>query len=312
MSKNSLTDYFDKLNPIDCPSSGCGGLTGRFVSSYPVITRIFTTGNNAAADFVSLTPSFTANVTVQGYNFLSTKRVFLSASDQTAISGGLNITNPLTSVDLFSSYSSISSTFTPFSGFEVTNFTVASDNTITFNVPSISTWGIDLHVIIVNALGHSLPFTEQKGRHPKTPTTTTTTTTMPAFWDYSYWTHSGLNATVLSNVNNGLFTDAAFHVDTAQPGSWLQLDAGTYTPNYTSVTINFQTGGGGSQSPNHIWGVEYSDDGASFTSTGASVDMNNTAPETATWSSVGSHRYWRIILTTRTGTSNYYSEVQFA
>ena len=167
MNKNDFTDYFDRLNPADCLTTGCGGLTGRFVSNYPIITRIFTTGNNKGNEYVSLTPSFTANLTIQGYNFLNTQRVFLSASDQGAISGGHNIVNPLTSVDLFSTYSGISSDFVPFNGFEVNNFTIANDNVITLDVPELSAAGIDLHIIAVNSLGHSLPFTEQIGRHPR-------------------------------------------------------------------------------------------------------------------------------------------------
>jgi len=147
--------------------TSCPGLTGRFISSYPIITRIFTTGNNKGNDYVSLTPAFTANLTVQGYNFLNTQKVFLSASDQGAISGGHNIVNPLTAVDLFSSYSGISADFVPFNGFEVTNFTIANDNVITLDVPELSATGIDLHIIAVNSIGHSLPFTEQVGRHPR-------------------------------------------------------------------------------------------------------------------------------------------------
>jgi hypothetical protein len=170
MNKNDSTDYFDALNPADCPTTGCAGLTGRFVSTYPVITRIFKTGLNKGDEKITLNPTFTANITVQGYNFFNTKKVFLSASDQSALSSGHNITNPLTSVDLFSSYPGISSTFTPFSAYEVTAFTVVDKNHIMLDLPILNQFDLDLYVIIVNTLGHSVPFTEQIGRHPSTST----------------------------------------------------------------------------------------------------------------------------------------------
>jgi hypothetical protein len=150
MNKNSQTEYFTELERLSA-------VKGQEVSNFPQITRLHATTSNTAGS-LSITSGFSANITVKGYNLYNTKKVFLSASDQSTITGGHNIKSALTAVDLFSTYSSLSTTFQSFSGFEVTSFKVVDNQRITLDIPP-GTAGTILNVILVSPIGHSVPFT---------------------------------------------------------------------------------------------------------------------------------------------------------
>lgn len=151
MKKNQCTDYFTELNPLSCETSCCG-LTGRHVSNYPIITRVYPSNNKSSETFTHMS-GFSASVVVEGYNFLNTTDVVLSASDNTIFSA-------LTTVDKFSTKSSISATFTSFTGYKITSFAKPNNHTITFDMPAITapTSGATINIILLNPIGHNIPF----------------------------------------------------------------------------------------------------------------------------------------------------------
>jgi len=149
MNKNSETQYFTELQSLSTNA-------GQQVSNFPEITKIHVTGDKTSGQ-LTLQPGFSASITLEGYNFTNAKKIYLSATNQYSISGGHNIKTSLTGVDLFSTYSSLSTTFQSFSGFEVTTFKIVDNNHITLEIPSL-TGGLDLNIIIVNPIGHSIPF----------------------------------------------------------------------------------------------------------------------------------------------------------
>jgi len=128
------------------------GLSGK-----PTITRIIPTWSQAG---------YSASVTVQGYNFNRTKHLFLSAESGvytnklSAVTGfspfNLNFYPYLFGQDKVAPGSSLSALYPAFSGFEVKveDYSIASDNTLTFTLCATQGEGL-VNIIIVNDAGYS-------------------------------------------------------------------------------------------------------------------------------------------------------------
>lgn len=125
------------------------------------------------------------------------------------------------------------------------------------------------------------------------------------------------NATAcVDNAESG----AAWVVDTTTAqGSYIQIDLGSGNEQELIQARIWTATPAVNLRPEH-WGVYYSDDGLSWTFSGGIVKMNDTPKiaglpdrHIASWSTVGSHQYWRLVLINAPGgpNGNNYAEFEF-
>lgn len=122
----------------------------------------------------------------------------------------------------------------------------------------------------------------------------------------SYWSQSGLSVFIPDNVNNHVFNDSAFHVDSAGVNSYLKFSAAlgeAYM--FTGVKITAL----GTYTA--IWDIEYSDDDSTWYKASLSWNSGTSLISSLTWKNVGEHRYWRLLKTNSAAAGAYISEVQF-
>jgi hypothetical protein len=135
---------------------------------------------------------------------------------------------------------------------------------------------------------------------------------LPAPFDSTHFTHSGLTAFNAAKVWNDILTIAAeggtgaWHTDSAVAGAWLQLDCGVgVTKEYVEARIYVET------SYNGVYDVEYSDNGSSWSLASSAFKPVGPGLFSRKWASVGAHRYWRIKLTNTPGAGSWLDELQF-
>jgi hypothetical protein len=120
------------------------------------------------------------------------------------------------------------------------------------------------------------------------------------------FSQSGLSVFTPANIiddNTGTF---GFHTDSAGIGSFLQVDLGSGNAKaFTKVDI-YNT----ATTLTCTWNVQYSDDATSWTTVFTGL-TNNATYRTASWSSAGSHRYWRLYKTDAAVGGGYHTEVHF-
>ncbi|MBI4715846.1 MAG: discoidin domain-containing protein [Nitrospirae bacterium] len=121
---------------------------------------------------------------------------------------------------------------------------------------------------------------------------------------------SGLNAFSATGAVDDNTGTNGWHTDTAVPGAWLQVDLGAGVteefvqcglyvgPDYGPCAANYT--------------VQYSDDAATWydAATGF-TPTTNTQWHYKSWTSVGSHRYWRLYLTNTPGYGPWITEIDF-
>lgn len=125
----------------------------------------------------------------------------------------------------------------------------------------------------------------------------------------SAFTHSGLSAFDATKVWNYDFSDSAWHTDSAVPGAYLMLDAGSAKSFMECRIYASSTGYAG------LYDIEYSDVGAAGPWTAAS-NGTGFAPKalglnSRTFSTAAAHRYWRIKLTNTPGSGPWLAELEF-
>ena len=155
MNKNDCTDYFTELMPVDCTTECCG-TTGRFISNYPEITRIYPPNYKGLSEYTQLT-GYAGVAVIEGYNFTNTTGVYLSASDNAVLASLTSFSTPLSTFDLYSNVSSVSALFTPFTGYKMKAFDIVDNNHIQINVPSVPS-AVVINVVLTNPVGHNVPF----------------------------------------------------------------------------------------------------------------------------------------------------------
>ena len=155
MNKNDCTDYLTELLPIDC-TSDCCGVTGKFISNYPSINRLYPSRFPSATEYNQLTAT-TGTVVLEGYNFNSTTNVYLSSNNNAALATLASFSTPLSTFDLYSHLPGVSAIFPPFTGYRLTTFDLVNNNHIELTIPEISVPMI-INVILTNPIGHNIPF----------------------------------------------------------------------------------------------------------------------------------------------------------
>ena len=155
MKKNKCTDYFTELKPVDC-STTCCGATGRFISNYPEITRIYPPNYKGSTQY-TMVQGYSGIAVIQGYNFNSTKGVYLSATDNNALASAASFSTPLSTFNLYSGIQCVSGTFTSFTGYKLKTFAIIDNNHIQINIPEVNS-AVTINVILENPVGHNVPF----------------------------------------------------------------------------------------------------------------------------------------------------------
>jgi len=137
-----------------------------------------------------------------------------------------------------------------------------------------------------------------------TPTSETETNDDPTS---DMLSQSGLSAfNAAECVDNDTGTNA-FHTDSSSPGAWLQVDLGAgNAKEYTKLRLYARNAG-----LNSTWDIQYSDDGSSWDTAYSGFNPSSSGWNTASWASVGSHRYWRIYLTNTPGTGPWITEMEW-
>jgi len=156
MNKNKCTDYLTELLPVDCISSSCCGVTGKFISNYPEITRVYPAKFKSATEFNQLV-GVSGHAVLEGYNFNTTTGVYLSSTDNAALATLAAFSSPLSTFDLYSNLPGVSATFVPFTGYKLKTFSLVDNNHIQLLIPAIST-AMTINVILTNPVGHNIPF----------------------------------------------------------------------------------------------------------------------------------------------------------
>ena len=155
MNKNNCTDYFTELIPVDCATECCG-VTGKFISNYPEITRVYPPNYKGASEYTQLR-GYSGIAVIEGYNFTNTDGVYLSASNNAVLASLASFSTPLSTFDLYSNISSVSGLFTPFTGYKMKTFDTVDNNHIQITVPAVAS-PVTINVILTNPVGHNVPF----------------------------------------------------------------------------------------------------------------------------------------------------------
>ena len=161
MNKNDCTDYLTELLPVDC-TTDCCGVTGKFISNYPEITRMYPARFPAGTEYNQLTAT-TGSVVLEGYNFNNTTGVYLSSNNNAALATLAAFSTPLSTFDIYSHLPGVSATFLPFTGYKLRTFDLVNNNHIQITIPEIPVPMI-INVILTNPIGHNIPFILQS-RH---------------------------------------------------------------------------------------------------------------------------------------------------
>ena len=155
MNKNECTDYLTELLPVDC-ASDCCGVTGKFISNYPEINRMYPAQFPSATEFNQVI-GVSGTVVLEGYNFNNTTGVYLSSDNNAALATLAAFSTPLSTIDLYSHLPGVSATFPSFTGYRLNTFELINNNHIQFVVPAISS-AMTINVILTNPVGHNIPF----------------------------------------------------------------------------------------------------------------------------------------------------------
>lgn len=128
----------------------------------------------------------------------------------------------------------------------------------------------------------------------------------------SMLSQSGLQSFTAATVVDGDLTTNAYYTDTSAAGSYLKVDLGASNTQDFNKVIMYANSGGTVQA---VWDIQYSDDNSNWTTayTGISQITGSTVTPwvSATWASVGAHRYWRLYKTNAASGGNWTTEVQF-
>ena len=118
---------------------------------------------------------------------------------------------------------------------------------------------------------------------------------------------SGLDGTVnLSLFTDGSTSNNAFHTDSSGVGAYFIIDLQAQKT-ITQIRINTRSGNVNSVN----WQIEGSNDGASFTDTGADLNLSGTTGwQSVSLSSNNTWRYWKFYKTTGASGGGYHSELE--
>ena len=118
---------------------------------------------------------------------------------------------------------------------------------------------------------------------------------------------SGLSGTwVPSNFTDGSTSNNAFHTDGSGVGAYFTIDLQAQRT-ITQIRINTRSGNVNSVN----WQIEGSNDGSSFTDTGADLNLSGTTGwQSVSLSSNNTWRYWKFYKTTSAGAGGYHSELE--
>ncbi|HEY9072110.1 MAG TPA: hypothetical protein VIV61_17760 [Candidatus Ozemobacteraceae bacterium] len=134
-------------------------------------------------------------------------------------------------------------------------------------------------------------------------------------WTYAIYniepTAAQLSQSGLGSFNgtycvDGLTTNNAWETNTAVAGAWVQADLGATTPKpYVKVRLYSSGANLG------VYNVEYSDDGAIWATVATGLAPNGLGWFEASWAPVGTHRYWRLLLTNTPGAGGYIRDMDW-
>ena len=118
---------------------------------------------------------------------------------------------------------------------------------------------------------------------------------------------SGLSGTwVPSYFTDGSTSNNAFHTDSSGVGAYFTIDL-QQQRTITQIRINTRSGNVNSVN----WQIEGSNDGSSFTDTGADLNLSGTTGwRSVSLSSNNTWRYWKFYKTTSAGAGGYHSELE--
>lgn len=99
----------------------------------------------------------------------------------------------------------------------------------------------------------------------------------------------------------------AWLTDTSTPGAYVAVDAGaSKARHYVAVRLYLSAAAGAA-----VYSVQYSDDGASWTSAATGFAPSAAGWNETIWSSVGVHRYWRLYVTNTPGAGPGVTEMEW-
>lgn len=104
-----------------------------------------------------------------------------------------------------------------------------------------------------------------------------------------------VHASFPGNAVNNVLAEASWHTDTSinDGNSWVKLNLGTPQElvEWKQYVTASQVGW------SRHWNIQYSDNDSTWTTAAALTEVGTVGYHTISWASVGSHRYWRAILT---------------
>jgi hypothetical protein len=107
-------------------------------------------------------------------------------------------------------------------------------------------------------------------------------------------------------VDNNPTGTYAWHTDSSSAGAWMKIDLGSDNEkNYLKARIYAVSPG---YKGNYT--IQYSDDGSSWLTAVTGFIPSSTGWNEKTWTSVGSHRYWRFYLANTPGPGSWLSEIE--